>query len=86
LRLVIDNANGTGDGACAGCVPQVVMWLIQIELKMADGSPTITLTAPVANGSDAALMFWQSSLPDGCYSRPDPARTSTWGSIKSLYR
>ena len=83
LRLVIDHANTKGDGACAGCVNPLALRLAQVELEMSDGSPSITLTTRRYND----MLYWNwTGLPDVECGHPVPARTSTWGSLKSLYR
>jgi hypothetical protein len=50
---------------------------------MSDGSPSITLVTRRFND----MLYWNwTGLPYVACGYPVPVRTSTWGSLKSLYR
>jgi hypothetical protein len=85
VRLAIDYAGTTGDGACAGCLQPVVLMLTQLELKMADGSPSIMLTTNYSGYGTSTPLNWQPNSGPYCLYTV-PTRASTWGSLKSLYR
>ncbi len=81
----IDHAKTVGTGACAGCSVPAVFVLNMIEAQGVDmATYTVVqralLTTPLAN----SCVFWQAETASPCSATP--ARNSTWGQVKSLYR
>lgn len=91
LRFTFNHAKSAGAGACAGCSMPVGMYLSRLRLQLGPPDPTFEypLTeVPYVNWqcegtpvvSQGVVVGW--SFP-GCAT---PARTPTWGRIKTLYR
>jgi hypothetical protein len=85
LKLVFQNTRATGAAQCAGCHDPVCLVLNSIEVKRLTGSPggdLLFLSTPApANGNWAK---WQGGTGVDC--TLVPARSITWGRVKSLYR
>lgn len=81
FRLRIARALSTGAGACGGC---------SVAGSFGVGGLTVGNSQGLAwSVSPNAYAAWQNfvpNLPDPQSCGPTPARASTWGSIKSLYR
>jgi hypothetical protein len=84
FKVIIDAARTTGLGACAGCQREAVICFTSV---------TITQPAGAAGGNryvwqpaSRSYATWQGGgyVTDYCF--PDPVRSTTWGSIKTLYR
>jgi len=74
FRVTLNYARSTGSGACAGCATPVT--IVFNDLWILTGH----LTAPLSN----ACLRWQADGTTPCSATP--ARNSTWGQVKSLYR
>jgi len=82
FKLNLQRAKSTGTGSCAGCEQQACIVLNEIQLFQppeAGNDPIITSAA------EANHVTWQSSTVPGC-PESTPARNSSWGQVKSLYR
>jgi hypothetical protein len=90
----IDNTKTVGTGSCAGCdVPVcIAMHEIIVATPPVAGEPSrdVRLDTP-ANGTDSDVALWQggagaNSLRGAGCPAATPTRSSTWSSVKSLYR
>ena len=75
-------AKTTGTGACAGCLTPLTWALNYIQVAYQGEASSEVLSTPIAGGVQC-LTYQGGTAP--C-SRPVPARNSTWGQVKSLYR
>jgi len=78
-ELVINNAKTTGTGSCPGCGTAACLVLTQVELDYDDNSSVI-----VADGAQR-FVTWQGGGSVPCPGAT-PARSRSWGMIKTLYR
>jgi hypothetical protein len=90
FNLVVQNANTVGSGACSGCETPVCIVLNSIDVVAKGNVEHRTLSGPT-NGTDADFAAWQGGgtpVVGGLIGCPaaTPARNSTWGALKSLYR
>jgi hypothetical protein len=69
-------------GSCTGCSIPAVWMLSRIDVC----TPTTTLPLDHVFPGGNRCLTWQSSVLPCLNDVPDPARNSTWGLIKSLYR
>jgi len=82
-RVIILNGKTTGLPACAGCVGGACLVLNSILVRRLPGSGgDVYLETPVAAGANWAT--WRGGSGASCSAVP--ARRSTWGALKSLYR
>jgi hypothetical protein len=79
FQLTIDNANTTGAGACDGCDINVCIVLNEIAVVSQSGARQ-RLTTPMQSYS----VTWQGVSAVCPF--VVPARSVTWGRVKSLYR
>jgi hypothetical protein len=80
FKLTFNNAKTVGLGACPGCLTSVCFCLNSILVTNTPGNPAGNkyLTNPINN-----TATWQGGGPcDGV----TPAKNTTWGQVKSLYR
>lgn len=77
FNLVISNMRTTGMDACAGCSLGVRLLLNSIKLVQPVGVGDFMLATSAQPASNQ--LYWQAGATD-------PVRTTTWGSVKSLYR
>jgi len=80
VQFRVAGGKTAGTAGCTGCLTKAIWGLTKIDYT----TPTTitTLDAPYADGNQC--LTWQSStLP--C-AKPVPARNTTWGQVKSLYR
>ncbi len=75
VTATVEYRRSTGTGACRGCGTPAT--LVLNEVRIAD---VISITNPLAN----ACLRWQAGGATPCSATP--ARNSTWGLVKSLYR
>jgi hypothetical protein len=81
----IDNANTS---TCTGCLENVSIIVTQIVLSSINPignaalSQTIVLTPDYNNNPYDACVLWQSAA--SCFGTP--ARATTWGNVKAMYR
>lgn len=76
VRIIVNHARTTGAGACAGCAEPLCIDVVSARLLQ---------SAPHADyqlSPSASLLTWNGA-PDGCAT---PARATTWGQVKALYR
>jgi hypothetical protein len=78
VNVVIDHARSAGAGSCAGCFDPVCLSFTRMLVSQ-PGQPDTWLSTPGAN----SLVTWQGA---GADCSAVPARRSSWGAIKSLYR
>lgn len=91
--VVISHQKTVDPGACAGCGLGACVSFSSLRLNYADGSPPEPFF-PLKFESDDRLATWQggagviSTTIGGQTSCPraTPARNSTWGNVKALYR
>ncbi len=78
FRATVNYTKTLGTGSCGGCSTPLTMVLTQIQ-SIGETSGRETITRPAAN----SCLTWQTAgLPCSAV----PARNSTWGQVKSLYR
>ena len=77
-----NNARTLGD-ACPGCETGVCIVLNSIKINQPVGTPggDKFVTAPAARN----VAVWQGGIGGAC-GPATPARNTTWGSVKALYR
>ena len=69
-------------GECGGCLVPAIWALSRMDVR----TPTATLTLDRPYMGGYRCLSWQSSMLPCPNDYPDPARCSSWGLIKSLYR
>ena len=77
FTVTINMAKTVGTGACGGCGTPVTIVLNKVYLAGSGGGPT---TTPLDN----QCLRWQAGGVTPCSATP--ARSGTWGKLKSLYR
>lgn len=84
VRLVLNQLETTGPGACAGCAGPACLVLNSILIRRVPGSAggDVLLTLPGAG--EANWARWQGGSNPSCAAVP--VRRSTWGQVKGLYR
>ena len=83
--VTITNARTVGTGLCAGCQDGVCIVLNSIKLTQ---PAELAFDATLSNPIDSQSIVWQPAsvtAPPPCPAAT-PAHSSSWGSIKSLYR
>ena len=84
--IAIKGANTTGVGACGGCGTPVGLLLNSVRLTQPIGVGDVFLSY----SSDRQWIAWQcgswGEYGFGFYNCPTPARPTTWGQVKALYR
>lgn len=91
FNLVINSAKTVGTGSCEGCSVPACIVFNSVTLNTSDGQFYwwSTVSGAVAPGSN--FVTWQGGgspstwRGTGC-PRATPTKTSTWGSVKALYR
>lgn len=78
FHLTFTNRNR---GACAGCSDPGVLAVRELVLESGDGAPPLVLDTSDRSGQCVTINGGASSLCGAV-----PARATTWGAIKSLYR
>lgn len=78
-RLRLTNARTIGAGACVGCAGSACIVLNAIEVQRLSG-PDVLLTAAPGGQN---IVNWQAAGPDCA---PVPARRTSWGSLRTMYR
>lgn len=83
FKAVINNAKTVGLGACAGCSSGACIVLNSIKLNQPVGTPGggKFVSAPATRNH----ATWQGGIGADCYAAT-PAKNTTWGSVKALYR
>jgi hypothetical protein len=83
FQILINNSRSTGLGACAGCGLGACIVFNEILVTNRPGNPNGNKT--ITNPATRSHVTWQSGTGVLC---PDatPARNTSWGQIKSLYR
>jgi hypothetical protein len=83
FKLNITHAKTVGTGSCAGCAEVMCLVLNQIRIVQPAGSPggNIDVTTPNIN----TTCTWQGG-PGAATCNLVPARRTTWGQVKGLYR
>lgn len=94
FTINLSHANTVGTGACAGCTAPGCMTLQSIELLRLEPAPPVRLfgftgvrqeTVTWQGGAGVAVPNFGGAGYTYC-SGATPARASTWGAVKSLYR
>ena len=81
--ITIKNTKTVGTGSCAGCNVGMVFGLYDVILtSVAHGDTHLTEAIPGGN----QCLIWQHSFTGQPCNPPVPARNTTWGQVKSLYR
>lgn len=83
--VTIKNGKTVGAGAlsCAGCQTGMVFGLYETDIGLESGQ-SIRLTEAFPGGNQC--IVWQAPFAGQPCNAPVPARNSTWGQVKSLYR
>ena len=83
--LEISHVKSTGIGSCSGCSTPVC--IVFNSLQVFRPYPPYDLHAYVTNPLERNFVTWQGGATGmGICPAATPARNSTWGSLKSLYR
>jgi hypothetical protein len=82
LVIRILTARSTGTNSCTGCLAPACLVLNGITLRTLGGSGDITLVTPASPGANWAT--WRGGAGADC--TLVPARPTSWGLIKTLYR
>ena len=87
FKVTIQNTRTIGTGSCAGCSIGACLACTRINVVQPNGTPggNVTLVSPARSN----LVLWNQvpySLCTGTDGGWVPARGTTWGQIKSLYR
>lgn len=84
FSMRINHAKTVGAGACDGCLVPICITFNSLRLAVNNVLPIFITTPSVPGGT---VLTWQNGAPGvpGCMGAT-PARRSTWGSVKSLYR
>jgi len=85
FRIVIDNRNTTGTGACAGCPDGAAFRFQYGEANSGNGGSNDARIDNPANGPASSCASWNNTGGINCQTAT-PARRATWGQVKSLYR
>jgi hypothetical protein len=81
-NVLISNAKSTVASNCPGClVPACIVFAKAIVDRV--GFP---LPETITQGGTQPLVYWQAPTTGGGCTGATPARKSTWGSVKALYR
>ena len=89
-NILINNAKTVGTGACAGCLTPVCIVFNSIKLTTQVAANDRVITG-ATNGTDSNFAMWQGGAgvtvgaATGC-PQATPTRSTTWSSVKSLYR
>ena len=89
-NVTINNAKTVGTGACAGCLTPVCIVFNSIKITTQVAANDRVITGPT-NGTDSNYAMWQGGAgvtvgaSTGC-PQATPTRSTTWSSVKSLYR
>jgi hypothetical protein len=83
FKCNINNAKTVGLGACAGCGTGVCIVLNSIKLNQPVTEPCGSkfLSSPAVR----SFATWQGGIGGDCFGAT-PAKNTTWGSVKALYR
>ena len=84
FKAVVDAAKTTGPGACAGCQTGVSICVSSITITQPAGTPGGDLRVSLPAARNFATWQGGNLFPYVCDATP--ARNTTWGSIKTLYR
>jgi hypothetical protein len=82
-KVNVNNLKTTGLGACAGCQTGVCIVLNSIKINQPVSEPCggKFISAPAVRN----IATWQGGIGGDCYAAT-PAKNTTWGSVKALYR
>jgi len=83
--ITIKNGKTVGTGSCAGCATGMVFGFYELKLGY-ENSPAdpSKLSTPYVGGNQC--LTWQHGWTGQPCNAPVPARNTTWGQVKSLYR
>ena len=84
FKMNVNNAKTVGLGSCAGCLEGVCIVLNSIKINQPVSEPggSKFISAPASRN----FVTWQGGIVGGdCYAAT-PAKNTTWGSVKALYR
>jgi hypothetical protein len=82
FKVTVTNAKSVG-GACPGCLTPVCIVLNSININQPVGEPGRNKFVSMPAMRNYAN--WQGGISGDCY-MATPARSTTWGSVKALYR
>jgi hypothetical protein len=81
-NVTISNAKSTVASACPGCLtPACIVFSKAIIDRVG-----FTLPITITQGGAQSIVYWQGQTTGGGCLGATPARKSTWGSVKALYR
>lgn len=90
FTINVNKAKTVGTDACSGCSVPACIVLNSMRISASSGATLALLTTP-SNGTDSNLLTWQGGSgvsvgsTIGCPAAT-ASRTSTWGSVKAIYR
>jgi len=84
FKLLINSAKTVGLGSCAGCLDRVCICFNSLLVTNVPGNPAGNkfITAP----ANRNIARWQGTANAQECEGATPAKNSTWGQVKSLYR
>jgi len=83
-RIVISNQRTVGDPSCAGCTGAACLVLNAVRILRKPGAPGGDVLIETPGPGDANRATWQGGAAVNC--QAVPARPTTWGRIKGMYR
>lgn len=84
FKITLLGAKSTGNNSCAGCTDGACLVFESIKLTQPAGVGDYLLTTPITR----QFVTWQAGgagVTGGCPAAT-PTKSTTWGSVKSLYR
>jgi hypothetical protein len=81
FKVLILNARTVGSPNCPGCTDHACIVLNSIKITQ---NPSETLNPTVTTAAVSNFVTWRGGLVPDC--QATPARSTTWGSVKALYR
>ena len=83
MRASILNTKTTGTGSCAGCLEGVCLVCTYVRCLQPAGAPggNVSVTTPAQRN----YIMWQGATTETC-NGATPTKSTTWGSVKALYR
>jgi hypothetical protein len=83
INVSVNNTKSTGTGSCAGCSTPVCIVLNSIKLTAGGGD----LDEFIGTSPGTNYVTWQGgAIGGGGCPAATPAKVTTWGAVKSLYR
>jgi hypothetical protein len=85
MTFVLNHSRTVGTDACAGCEVPACIVFEQVDIVTTGADCVDSPTIPVTNVLQRNYVTWQDADALNC-AMSAPARSVTWGQVKSLYR